>query len=188
MAKTLGVFLLTLITTISWARQEGQTLSKSPALSFIRISRNGHKIDTTYRRLNSIAFTDSIYHLTYTRVDSDGDTITENYELPISNSKRTRGLLLDSSDYRLRYQGLMHLTYDKRYTAYEYLFDAPEADDEEMNYYLIPEFGIVIFRSRAWGGYERLISNGKQGDFDRLFYLTERIVGDFDGFYHPTKE
>ncbi|MEQ9376977.1 MAG: hypothetical protein RIG68_17435 [Imperialibacter sp.] len=188
MAKILCVILMTLTTAVSTARQVEQSQAKNASLSFIRINRNGHQIDTTYKHLNSIAFKDSIYYLTYTTLDADGDITRTSYELPISNSQRTKRLLLDSTDYRLKYKGLMYLKYDKQYTAYKFLFDDPNADDEEMNYYFIPEFGVVIFRFRAWGGYERLINNGQQDDFDRLFYLTEKIVSDFNGFYHPTDE
>ena len=60
-------------------------------------------------------------------------------------------------------------------------------DDEEMFYFLVPEFGIVQFRSAAWGTYERLIDNSDSSVVDDLYYINERIIGGVDGFYFPSK-
>lgn len=172
----------------SCSKKEVSTEEDDFPLQYINIWRNGKTIDTTYSVLNSITYKDSIYYLDYTEIDFDGDTIQRQYELPISNSKRTFKLLKDTSELRLKYRGLRYLKYDKDYTAYKYLYDDPNGEDEEMNIYLIPEYGIVIVRSRAWGSYGRLVNNSKQTDFDKIFYLTEKIVGDFHDFYFPTEK
>lgn len=80
------------------------------------------------------------------------------------------------------------MNYGREYIAYKYLYDNPNGADEETNLYFIPEYGIVIIRSAAWGSYGRLISNSQRSDFEIIFYLTEKIVGDFNGFYFPLKK
>ncbi|NJO03592.1 MAG: hypothetical protein HC880_19620 [Bacteroidia bacterium] len=152
-------------------------------MEYINIWRNGKHIDTTHRILNSKIFNDSIYTLNYSEAISPGDTITKNYELPISNSIRTFQHLKDTSNLRLRYIGYDHYIYDrKRYSVYKYQLDDPEADDEGMEYFFVPEFGIVIQRSTTWGSYGRLNSNSNPNDRNIIFYLVEKIILNMDCF------
>ncbi len=186
MSRLLGFILsLFLIFQFSCVKKEEKQLSEKLPLRYININRQGGPIDTIYSRLDSKAFEDSIFNLTYTEIDYDGDTVRQVYELPISNSKETFLNLKDTSEYRLQYKGLRYIKYDRQYTVYKYLLDDPHGEDEEMNYYFIPEYGIVLIRSRAWGGYGRLVSNSEEQDFDKIFYLTEKIVGGFHDFYMP---
>lgn len=156
-------------------------------LKFINIRRNGTKIDTIYKQLNSVYFKDSVYSLSYDELHF-GDTINRSFEFPISNSRQTFGVLKDTSEYRLKFIGLKYIEYDaKVYVVYKYLFDMPEGDDEEMNFFFVPEFGIVLLRSAAWGSYERLINTSDSKVFDDIFYLNEQIIGNIDSFYFPYK-
>ncbi len=179
------ILALSLIIQFSCAKEEDKQQSGKMPLRFINISRQGGPIDTIYSRLDSSSFGDSIYNLSYTEIDYEGDTLRQVYELPISNSPKTFQHLKDTSEYRLQYKGLRYIKYDRQYTVYKYLLDDPHGEDEEMNYYFVPEYGIVLIRSRAWGGYGRLVSNSEEQDFDKIFYLTEKIVGGFHDFYMP---
>lgn len=188
MSKTISILtVIVVIATSCTSSNKRNELAKFP-LEFVNIWRNGNPIDTIYKQMNSIEFKDSIYYLSYFEVEFDGDTTEQTYELPISNSKQTFKHLKDTSVYRLTYEGLRYFRYDKEYIVYKYLYDSPSSDDEETNYYFIPEFGIVIIRSRAWGSYSRMISNSSSSDFDKIFYLTEKTVEDFTGFYFPSKK
>jgi hypothetical protein len=152
-------------------------------LEYIFVGRTRHSIDTVFKSIIEKEFADSIYRLTYRNFNKN-DTFNQSFEFPISKSLTTYHHLHDTSDYRLVFLDNKLIRYDsKDYTVFKYLYDDKNSDDEEMLYFFVPQFGIVITKSAWWGNYDRLIGNGNNADKDDLFFINEMIIFDSD-FFH----
>lgn len=152
-------------------------------LEYIFVGRTRHLIDTVFKSLIENEYSDSIYRLTY-RNFNQNDTLSQSFEFPLSNSLTTYRNLHDTSKYRLVLLDKKLIRYNSHdYIAYKYLFDDKNADDEEMLYFFVPEFGILINKSAWWGNYDRLIDNGDNTDKGDIFFLNEMIIFDSD-FFH----
>ncbi len=167
--------------------QEKNNANKSTeqvaSFKYLMIKRNGSTIDTTYRIMTEIKLTDSVYNLAYQYM-SKSDTVNENFTLTINNT--STNLNDEEKDYlnddlsliaqkEVKYQ-------DKTYTVYKYYFDLEEVDDEQMLYFFVPEFGVIINKSAWWGNYDRLIDNGRSEDGGAIFFICEMILYDSE-FY-----
>jgi hypothetical protein len=181
--RNILILILLLIALSCQTDTTSQKINDDEKLEYISIRRTIYPIDTISRSLIREEYQDSIYRLSYLCFRQQ-DTLDEKFELPISNSKDVFYHLTDTSEYRLILLDEKMIRYvSNDYTVYKYLFDVKNADDEEMLYFFLPEFGIVIHKSAWWGNYDRLIDNGKVDDRDDIFFITEMIIFDSD-FFH----
>ncbi|MEO9485464.1 MAG: hypothetical protein ABJG47_18535 [Ekhidna sp.] len=146
---------------------------------YLTVFRKGNQTDTLTKKLARLTFIDSVYNLTYTE-----ELDSQSYELPIAGVTQTTAelgfKLIDKKS--IYYEG----DEPTNYLVYKFLFDDPNADDEEMLVFFSPEFGILIEKAAWWGNYGKLVDTGNPSDKDELFFLTEMIMFDSDFFHNWT--
>ena len=172
--------LLVILIIILLGCQEKDALNmdaeQAPKMKYLNIKRGGY-IDTTYRILTKNKLIDSVYNLTYQYIN-ESDTISEYFSFPLYVDKGE-----DDSKDKFTLIGQKEIKYlEKSYAVYKYYIDLENADDLQMLYFFVPEFGVIINKSAWWGNYDRLIDNGKNEDADAIFFICEMILYDSE-FY-----
>lgn len=145
-------------------------------LKYIFIKGYG-SLDTIHRSIEHWKKTDSVTTISYNqRWPGDSNVVELVYKLPMTKDFNSCAefQLIDSKTFN--FEG-------KDYTILKYLYDEKSSSDEEMLVFYSDEFGIIIFRSAAWGNYDRLlISNHKSND-RIVFYLVEMIANNDNQFF-----
>lgn len=154
-------------------------LIDSNELKYLTVFRNGRQTDTLTKKIINITFSDSVYNLTHV---TELDTL--NYRLPIGNLTQE----YDELGFNLIGKKSFYYEGDDMidHIIYKFLFDDPNANDEEILLFFSPEYGILIDKAAWWGNYYKLIDTGNPNHTDELFFLTEMIMFDSDFFHNWT--
>jgi hypothetical protein len=159
--------IITFVTILSCGNE------KPKGLEYIFLRRNG-MMDTISRELLYNKHNDTFNIISY-RTTWDKDVDQQEYKFAVKSEydSLTNFVLLDSTIIEFE---------NKEYKVFKYLFDDKRGDDEEMFYFYSPDFGIISFRSAAWGNYDRLTKTGDVKNDRITFYLMEMIIND-DNFF-----
>ncbi|NPV51727.1 MAG: hypothetical protein HPY60_11115 [Candidatus Methanofastidiosum sp.] len=177
------IYILTIFITGCQTNNSSLKTPDKKELEYCFINLHRHSIDTLFKTLIEKEYADSIFRLSYMNF-YQYDTFNQRFEFPLSNSTNIYHNLRDTLENRLILCDKKLIWYNSNeYIVYKYLFDEPLADDEEMHYFFVPEFGIVVEKSAAWGNYLKLIDNGNNEDSDDILFINEMIIFDSD-FFH----
>jgi hypothetical protein len=152
------------------------TKEKTNNLEYIFIKRRGGYLDTLHRELIYSTRTDTFNTISYKTI-WNSDTLKEEFKFPTKSEFDTL------TDFKLLDERSIYFG-DREYTIIKYLYDDIHADDEETLYFYSPEFGVLIFKSRWWGNYDRLTRTGDNSRDIVVFYLEEMIANNDKEFFY----
>ena len=173
----LFIFFLIVFTACN---SKNQDISQATDASrkYVYVDRDGY-IDTVYRELMSMSLADSVYEISYKTKWGyrEKESYVEEHRLPIGTE--TKG----EADGFIKMLGIKNFSYgDTDYKIYKFLYDDPNADDEERLYFFEPTYGFIIGKAAWWGNYDRLIDTGNETDNKTVFFLSEMILYDAEFF------
>lgn len=165
----LTLFVLALIFLGMWKvlldkkQEENKASSKVYSYSMTRL--NG-RVDTLTRTYIQTIITDSTHRISFQKLKPD----TIHLSLPINDNHNSETVSwLDERIFTTK-TGDFLLT--------KYLYDDKNIYDEEVLYFYSPEFGIVLEKYIAWGGYVKLIKTEDSKKDQKINQLISVIESD----------
>jgi len=145
---------------------------------YLHFDEFNHKIDTISRVLIMNQRDDSVFKISYSnfwRIKNKPSTDTILFTFPMNSQIIKKGRIETRliSIKRIFAKGKTH-------EIFKYILDDPNGEDEEYFYFYSYDFGILIAKSGAWEGYDRIIEMENKEQTQVAFYLCDKIISDED--------